>query len=378
MSLSVEATGSLVQLRLVCFPEDVAEGLNVLLALIQAPAYTDNDVALAKQHAEAAVLLPDGGDQWRAVLLRAVTERMFAGLPAGRSREQIRRGLENINKGVIDELHKRLLLSGNVIVTLSGDYDRDATPQMVVDRLADLQLEPGLQQQPAAVPWPEDLATGVEHLRWDHQEAGMAFVVRAPGHDSWRADGAAFAVSMALLVGADGQGGYVREELDKIGMAGIRGPYLYRETASARGFVTLLMQADPGELERVQAAIEAARQQLLTTLRAETIPDEVIALGRAASESARLLQDESRGLTLFDDVVALLFRNLDAWDNQTFLRQVAAVDAADLAATAERYLSTEPLVVTLTQQQDDLAVEIVPQPSETSEEPLPIEPEPAQ
>ena len=161
MELRVSVGHHSLDLRITCFPEDALSAARLLVGIVTKPAYTSDDVLLAVQRAQADLAMPEGDRNWSDVLREDVAIRAFAETPFGRNLLGTKRGLQNVTKAIVDELKNRLLVTGNTVVTLNGDFDRDVLPQQVWSMLQEANIPAGIQQQPAFAPWPEEQLAGI-------------------------------------------------------------------------------------------------------------------------------------------------------------------------------------------------------------------------
>jgi predicted Zn-dependent peptidase len=381
MELRVTAGYHSLDLRITCFPEDALAAARLLVGIVSAPAYTEDDVLLAVQRAQAALAMPEEDRNWSDILREDVTQRAFTETPFGRNLLGTKRGLQNVTKAIVDELKARLLVTGNTVVTLNGTYDRDGLPKQVWEMLQEADIPAGIQQQPAFAPWPEEQVAGIYQRKWQHNESGTAVVVRAPDAATVGPDGPAFDLLLTLLVGADGRGGRLGSLLADQKFNGVRGPFVRRIASPGRGIATFLFHGPPETLAKID---EIVRQAILQ-LNADLLKDgglnaQELQQGRSACIASRNRDDDRRLMTLDDDVEALLFGYLDSIGNVAYKQAVSATSIEDLCRVCERYLMRQVFTVVLARQAaaqaDDQVVEPVIVPVVEDQEPaqLPVAP----
>lgn len=341
MTLAADSDANQLGVSLSCLPEDLDTALALLVDILTRPALAPDDLERARARALLRRAARDADP--RARLVDATRQIAVAGHHAARDPLGDREVIARLDPAALQALHQRLATTGNVVIGLSGRFDR-TTAVSTLGRL--LGERPPLRLGPALAfpdPTPGSPPAPLSVVYHDGPGAGVALAWPGP-ELAHAADEAPMAVLAAILAGVDVPGGRLGRAL-----RAAPGVVAVREAWIGRGLLQLAAVGDEGSIDGLQQTIRDQVAGLVAQLDLpaadpKALPEVELATAKAMCATARALGQEDVVATGRRLATALLLgagleREID------FADRVAAVTVADLRRVARQYLAGEPAIV---------------------------------
>ena len=345
MTLAADSDAHQLGVALTCLPEDLDGALALLCDLLTRPALAQDDLELARARALRRRDARDGDP--RARLVDATRTIALAGHYAARDALGEREVLTRLDRAALQALHQRLACTGNVVISLSGRFERTAAVSTLGRLLGE---RPALREAaalalvgPPAGAAPAPLSV----IYHDGPGAGVALAWPGPALAQRAQDEAPLALLTAMLAGVDVPGG----RLGRVLAAGPTAPtaVAVREAWLGRGLWHVVATGDEASIDALQQVVRDQVTALLTQLDLppedpKALPEAELATAQAMCATAVALAEEDVPATTRRHATALLLgggleREID------FAARIAAVSVADLRRVARAWLAGDPVIV---------------------------------
>lgn len=314
--------------------KDAREGLSLLMEILTQPAFAQDRLDLAKKNARQQMERRNDDttrieNQQKNLLLRG--EGYYT------NRDMTAASLEAITREDLKALHAKLLHPENLIVSVSGNFDRKAMQQLLNETLGTLKAGPQAQRSPKV---PEGMFAAKPGLYVVHKDVNQGRVtMNLPGLRRQDADWAAVSVMNHIL----GGGGFTSRLVKKIrsdeGLAYSAGSYFTPGTFF-KGDFTALFQS---KTRSVAYGIRLALAEL-DRMRTELVSEEELKVAKGAIIDGFPAQFSNKAA-----VAAAFAANdysglPDEW-METLRARVQAVTREDVQRVAKKYLQLDRMAI---------------------------------
>ncbi len=339
--ISVAATDTFTAATMNCLTSNFDESLKLFVAMLRTPAFDEK--RLETSRARVLESLKQRNDDASSILGRE-WKRLLYGTDHFEATEPTDRTVAGISRARLAEMHRRIFHPGNMIVSVSGDFDEK-------EMLANLQKAFSGWERGAAVADPVApkaiVKPGLYHVPKDIPQGKVVMGSRGITRDD------PDAIPFLLLNEILGAGGFTSRLMQQVrsneGLA-----YSVRSTLSPR-------VAYPGDFragfESKNATVALAAKivmEQIAKMREELVTDDELETAKASLIETFPRQFESRPQML------RVFVN-DEWTKRpkdywkTFRDKVRAVTQEDLKRVALKYLDPEKMAILVVGDWDNIA-----------------------
>jgi predicted Zn-dependent peptidase len=339
--ISVAATDTFTAATMNCLTSNFDESLKLFVAMLRTPAFDEK--RLETSRARVLESLKQRNDDASSILGRE-WKRLLYGTDHFEATEPTDRTVAGISRARLAEMHRRIFHPGNMIVSVSGDFDEK-------EMLANLQKAFSGWERGAAVADPVApkaiVKPGLYHVPKDIPQGKVVMGSRGITRDD------PDAIPFLLLNEILGAGGFTSRLMQQVrsneGLA-----YSVRSTLSPR-------VAYPGDFragfESKNATVALAAKivmEQIAKMREELVTDDELETAKASLIETFPRQFESRPQML------RVFVN-DEWTKRpkdywkTFRDKVRAVTREDLKRVALKYLDPEKMAILVVGDWDNIA-----------------------
>lgn len=351
MELRCAASTHGIELHITCFPADLGDAADMLVAILKDPAVPAESVASAVEAWQARLGLPAEHANWRARLLGAVRGTQLAGhYGAGMAHSVDRERLGGLGRDETLAWWRTQAVGHRLCFALWGEI---TTAEAVADRLRQgLAGAPGLNHgepwMPTGTSRPEGMAPRVSQS-WGQEQVALALSWPGPPLERLDQDGAANEL-LAHLVRDRRPGTGLAKGLAAVAGATVLELDVTTEAYAGRGLWTVLVLFDGAEARKeVEAAIRAGvaglAQRLQPAEGEATVADAEVEVARLRARAQRSLAAEDLARASLDHAQASLLGRLP--QHHAARTRIQEVIRTDLLRVAGTYLGADPAVVEL-------------------------------
>lgn len=339
MSFSVHVDAEGLDLEVICFPEQVDQGMLVLLDTLRDPALPSVELEVQQQLAAA---------QQEAGPIQAMVDRARRILLEGHYAAADHRGtaesLGALNQTSLLEFHRQWVTAGNLVVTSYGETEIGKVQDALAEQLAQVpHLRSDAPEGIPGAPWPETFPSATVSLNSRNGQAALLVAKPAPGLESAANEGAALDVLSALLVGA-GEGGDIGKALIQAGLDPVDKINLDTEVYRGRGMWRLTLVTPP---ERLDEALQLVQQNIAGVVDGLNNGDQArLQAAKALCINRRIIAQENHSAVAAKHARHLL-RGENADQDLLYEERINQVTPELLQQVLDRYLLADGVIVKL-------------------------------